>query len=164
MSLDSDGELPPDALSYAELLIEREKLVAQVKGLERTVRSQAGTIGKLTIDREFAAQNDEYRDHGVIVFTEWRIATGRMRSIFTPERFFLCKPYIVKEGLLTCRAAVWGIAADPYTRRVTPSYTEVYNDFETVFTKRGNFERFANRGIAIFGKELGILPPSAQAN
>ena len=111
-------------------------------------------IGNLRADKDAEAREHDLWGKAVIVFWEWKIATGHMNSQWSADRFWLCHPYLRNDGLAFCRAAVWGIAAHPNTRKVTRDYTEVYDDFELAFRNRATFERYASRGRAIFGDDF----------
>jgi hypothetical protein len=130
--------------------------------LERKYRGALSQIGNLRADRDAEAAAHELWGKAIAVFTEWRIATGHMKSRWSADRFWLVHPYLRDDGMALCRAAVWGIAAHPNTRQVTKDYTEVYDDFELVFRNRATFERYACRGRAIFGKDLP-MPPLGEA-
>jgi hypothetical protein len=122
--------------------------------LERKYRGALSQIGNLRADKDAEAQAHQSWDKAVAVFWEWKIATGRMRSRWSADRFWLVHPYLRDDGMAFCRAAVWGIAAHPNRKEVTPDYFEVFNDFELCFRSRAHAERYARRGWAIFGNDL----------
>jgi hypothetical protein len=124
--------------------------------LERKYRGALSQIGNLRADKEAEARADKLWGVAVALFHEWKIATGHTRSGWTGDRFWLCRPYLQHDGFPTCRYAVWGVAAHPNTKQVTKGYTERYDDFELVFRSRATFERYANRGWAVFGKQLPV--------
>ncbi len=150
--VDEHGELHDQCPGCVEL--ER-----QVKMLETEKRSWHQKYLKAVEDRNEKARGNELWGKAIGIFNEWRIATGHMKSRWNADRFFLVEPYLKADGYLMCRAAVWGIAAHPNTKQITPAFTEVYDSFELVFRNREKFERYANRGHAIFGKDL----PEAEA-
>jgi hypothetical protein len=130
--------------------------------LERKYRGALSQIGSLRADREAEARAHQFWDRAIAVFWEWKIATGRVRSQWSADRFWLVMPYLRDDGLAFCRSAVWGIAAHPNRKEITPGYSEVYNDFELAFRNRANAERYARRGWALFGDELPGGPNEAE--
>ena len=134
----------------------------EIAGLQTELRAWRTRYAALKRDKQAEAQGDTLWGTAIALFTEWRIATGHMRSGWTADRFFLCQPYLREDGFDLCRYAVWGISAHPNRREVTKTYHETYDDWELVFRNRATFERYANRGAAIFGKDLppGIPPPT----
>jgi hypothetical protein len=122
--------------------------------LERKYRGALSQIGNLRADKDAEAQAHQLWGKAIAVFTEWRIATGHMKSRWSADRFWLVMPYLRDDGMAFCRSAVWGIAAHPNRKQVTPGYSETYDDFELVFRNRATAERYARRGWAVFGDEL----------
>ena len=139
------------------------KLEMTLSELERKYRGALSQIGNLRADKDEEARAHELWGKGVALFWEWKIATGKMRSKWTADRFWLCHPYLRDDGFMLCRYAVWGVAAHPNQKQVTVTYTEVYNDFELAFRNRATFERYTNRGRAIFGDHLPLPAPEEGA-
>ena len=157
-----DGEVPEGApQTLAEALVVIEELDAELQKQTTDARSWHRRYLNLKRDKQAEAESDTLWGKAVALFYEWRIATGHMRSQWSADRFFLCRPYIEHDGLAICRLSVWGIAAHPNTREITPGYAEVYDDFELVFRNRATFERYARRGWAIFGRECPQDAPLA---
>lgn len=156
-----DGEVDPEGpQTFAEALAEISDLNDQLKGAEKEIKAWRMRYAKLARDREADAQNHELWGLAVALYTEWRIVTGHMRSVWNVDRFDLCRPYLEKEGFKLCRLAIWGLAAHPNRKQITPGYWETYDAFELPFRNAGNFTRYANRGAAIFGSE----PPQPAVN
>lgn len=129
---------------------------AQIAGLETEVRAWRSRYAKLDRDRKLEAENHTLWGLAIALFNEWRMATGHDRSAWTSDRFWICQPYLEREKFTACRFAVWGIAAHPNRKQITPDYYEVYDSFELVFRSQDTFERYANRGVAVFGRELPV--------
>jgi transcriptional regulator with XRE-family HTH domain len=129
---------------------------AQLAGAEREIRSWRSRYAKLERDKKEEAETHTLWGIAIALFNEWRLATGHERSAWTSERFWICQPFLERERFTACRYAVWGIAAHPNRKEITPDYFEVYDSFELVFRNQDTFERYANRGCAVFGKELPI--------
>ncbi len=120
--------------------------------LERKYRGALSQIGNMRADKVAAAENHKLWGQAVSLWWEWKIATNRMRAKWGADRFWICQPFLASDGWHLCRLAVWGIAAHPNEKRITATYSEVYNDFELCFRNRSTFERYAKRGAAILGQ------------
>lgn len=132
----------------------------EIAGLETELRSWRARYAKLKRDRRKEAEGSKWWGLAIALFTEWRIATGHMRSLWTVDRFEVCLPYLETYGYHACRYAVWGLAANHYERQVTPAYTKHYDEFWRAFKNADDFEGYVNAGRAIFGDELPVeLPP-----
>ena len=148
------GEIAPDApQTLGEALARIDELTDEISGLETEKRSWRTRYQNLKRDKDAEAREHELWPKAVALFIEWQVATGHMRSKWSSDRFFLCMPYLRDDGFALCRAVVWGVAAHPNTKRVTAGYVEVYDDFELAFRNRATFERYARRGVAIFGRD-----------
>lgn len=143
----------PETGELAQRCPQCAALEEDLRGVESEKRSWRSRYFALKRDKDAEAQASPVWGWAVALFWEWKIATGHMRSGWTAERFFLCKPYLERDGFQMCRLAVWGVAAHPNTKQVTKDYAEVYDDWELLFRNRGTFERYVNRGWAIFGSK-----------
>lgn len=128
----------------------------EINGLNRDLTTWRSRYAKLQRDKEAEAHEHAFWGVFVALFCEWKIATGHMRSQITPDRFYLALPYLDRHGFTLCRFAVWGISAHPNRKQITPGYYETYDAFELVFRAQDTFERYARRGVAIFGRELPV--------
>jgi hypothetical protein len=129
---------------------------AQLDGAEKEIRAWRARYASLLKDKKEEAEHSQFWPIGIALFQEWKIATNHWRSAWTADRFWLCQPFLEREKFTACRYAVWGIAAHPNRKEITPDYFEVYDSFELVFRNQDTFERYANRGAAVFGRELPI--------
>lgn len=118
----------------------------QLAGADKEIRAWRTRYANLKRDRDAEARKDELWGKAVALFTEWRIATGHMRSGWNAERFWTCQPYLAQDGFVTCRWAVWGIAYQPNTKTLPSGYVERYDSWELCFKNRATFERYVNRG------------------
>lgn len=143
------GELPADGpQTFGEALALAADLEKQLAGAERDIRAWRKRYGDLKADKEQEAHSHKLWAKAEMLFTEWRIATGRTRSRFSHDRFWLCEPYLRVDGFVVCRWAVWGVAYEPFTKTLPSGLVERYDDFELAFKTRGNFERYSRRGWA----------------
>ncbi len=133
--------------------VEKDRAYAE---LERKYRGSLTQIGNMRADKIAAAEAHQQWPEAIALWWEWKIATNRMGPKWSSDRFWLCQPFLAGDGWHICRFAVWGIAAHPNEKWITKGYAEVYNDWELLFRNRGTFERYANRGAAIFGYTLPI--------
>jgi hypothetical protein len=137
--VDEHGEVLPGCPNCAEL-------DDQLAGAEKEIRAWRARYAELKRDRDHDAREHNLWGKAVALFTEWRIATNHMRSGWTGERFWLCQPYLQRDGFVTCRWAVWGIAYECNTKVFPTGYVERYDSWELCFKNRGTFERYVNRG------------------
>lgn len=115
----------------------------------REAARQRKIIADLRADKLGEAMEHPLYEDATTLFHEWKIATGKAKSRWPGpqgDRFWLCLPYLKTDGFVICRWAVWGVAYMPYTRQLPTGKYEIYQDWETVFKSRSNFERFALRG------------------
>lgn len=126
----SDGEISPDAPSYADALYTIRDLEDKVEGHEQTIAMQSKKIGNL----KRQLQEDEDPNHHpqgaeiVALIERWRNATGHPKSKISADRVKLVKARL-KDGysIEQLELAVDGIGACPFvvngqrTREGTPS-------------------------------------------
>lgn len=129
----------------------------QIDGLETDVRAWRTRHANLKRDKGAEAREHAKFPEAKKLFDYWREKTRHLKTAWTPERFFLCLPYLERDGIETCKLAVDGIAWKPYQKEVAPGYVERYDDFETLFKKRSSFDRMANRGY-VWRKQQGLIP------
>lgn len=128
----------------------------QLDELTRKYHGVLAQLGKMRADKTAEAKAHKWWGLAISLFQDWKMVTGHYRSGWTAERFWLCQPFLESDGYATCRFAVWGLAACPNVKRITDDYQEVYDDWELCFRTRATFERYANRGKAIFGNDLPL--------
>ncbi len=114
--------------------------------LKRELARMRSIVASLREDKEAEARRHELWPQALALFNEWRIATGKLKSRWGGQRFWLVHPYLATDGFVICRWAVWGVGFQPNSKRLPSGLTEVYNDWELCFRNRGNFERYARRG------------------
>lgn len=115
-----------------------------IKGLQETIRRQAGALGKAR------RVEDDVRDHafwerGQRLFKVWQRATGHTRARWTAQRFRQCLPFLSEyEDELIVRA-ITGIAYDPYVTRQKNGLEEKHDGWDLLFKSSDKFERFCNK-------------------
>jgi hypothetical protein len=151
------SDTAPQTLGQALELI--DYLGRQLDGAQTEIRSWRTRYSKLKEDKDAEAREDPLWDRAVALFLEWRIATGKIRSQWTSDRFWLCRRFLdCPDGFRRCRYAVWGIAAAPNRKMLWSGYYETYQDWELVFRNAATFERYVRRGWALFDAELPQEP------
>lgn len=144
------GEITEDACPHCETK------QFQLDELTRKYHGALAQIGRLRADREAEARSSQWWPIGISLFQDWKVASGRLRSQWNVQRFEDCMPYLRDKGFAECRYAIWGLCAHPMVKKVTADFTEVYDAFEIPFRNPGNFERYRDRGVAIFGADLPL--------
>lgn len=134
--VDANGELHD--LDDCPLCAERDRELAR----QRTI------IANLRRDKAAEARVHALWPAAVTLWNEWKVATGRERSKWSADRFWLAEPYLEADGFVLCRWAVWGIAYEPNRKTLPSGLVETYTDWELCFRNRSTFERYANRGYA----------------
>lgn len=114
--------------------------------LQRELARFRKITSDLRRDREAEARANKLWPDAVTLFNEWKIATGKKKSKWGGQRFWLVEPYLRADGFTICRWAVWGIAYRPNFKDLPDGHREYYQDWELCFKHRGNFERYARRG------------------
>jgi hypothetical protein len=160
------GEVHPAAPSYPDALAELDRLrrlVVELEaviddtlpGLESTIRSQAATITKLRRDRDRDARSSELWPIVRELFDEWRretaLAAGAKkprRSKFTTDRFEVAMPFVRDHGVALCRAAIAGIAFDPFVTQRKNGTAKRHDGWDLVFRSSDKLEEFAKRAPA----------------
>jgi hypothetical protein len=122
------------------------QLEDQLAGAEKEIRSWRASYANLKRDREAEAQAHEKWGIAIALWHEWILATGHLKSRWSQDRFWLCAPFLEVDGFVICRWAVWGIAHEPNSKRLSSGLVEVYDSWELCFRNRGTFERYAVRG------------------
>jgi hypothetical protein len=115
-------------------------------GAEKEVRAWRVRYANLARDKDQEARDHDLWPKAITLFSEWKVATGKVRSKWSADRFWLCEPYLRNDGFVLCRWAVWGVAYMPNRKQLPDGNYEVYQDFELPFRSRGHFERYTNRG------------------
>jgi len=127
-----------------------DELAEELRGAEAEKRSWRSKFFAATDKSEDRAREHELWPKAVALFAEWQIATGRDRTKFAIDRFWISEPYLRPppkgDGFVICRWAVWGVALCPNSKVLPTGLVETYNDFELVFRSRAHFERYARRG------------------
>lgn len=133
-----DGEL----LDGCPACAEHEDTIA---GLERTIRSQAGTIARLSRNRR--AEAEAHADWPVVeqLFVVWQKLAGKPRCAFDWKRFELAQPFLSKDGYEVCLQAIVGRTFDCYVTKRKNGTSKAFNEWERIFADRGEFEDSANR-------------------
>jgi hypothetical protein len=132
----------------------------QLGELTRKYHGLLAQLGNLRADKAQEAQASPLWGWGIAVFQEWKTATGHLKSVWTPDRFEVCKGALEDYGFADCRYAVWGLAANCFSKRVTAGYEKRYDEFWRVFgpsagvQSADHFEGHVNAGRAIFGGDL----------
>lgn len=126
-----------------------QQLRDQIAGLETDVRAWRTRFANLQRDRDSEAQRDRLWPVVVDLFGYWRVVAKHPRSEFDHNRFWKAVPFVKRYGPDVVRAAIDGIALDPY---VSPpgrnGRREVHNGWALLFRDPDTFERFVGRAPA----------------
>lgn len=142
-----DGE--PTFENMRRLIAELEEARSTNAGLEITIRSQAGIIGKQRAELEERLENHPRRTEISGIINHWRQATNHLRSKLSSDRVKLVADRL-KDGYSpeTLMLAIDGLAAFPYRsygeRKATG--TERDDKLSTALGSGEQVERFANLG------------------
>ena len=158
------GELHADEpQTLGEAITALRDVRLELEGLEEAHRSAMAKVRILRRDRNREARRDGLWPLGVEAFAYWQAQTGHGKSVFTPERFWLVRPYLLHDGIELVKLAIDGAAFDPYRadRPNRAGRLEVFDSWETIFKSRGAFERHCNRAPAervSLVRECGLAP------
>lgn len=115
-------------------------------GLQRTLNSQAGLLGKATReDPSKRARDHAQWDRCARLFKLWQRATGHTRSRFTTDRFLTALPLLEEYEDNVIERAIEGIAFDPFVTRRRNGTEQRHDDWNLLFKSAGKLEEFANR-------------------
>lgn len=138
----STGEQLDD--EAAEKMVE-ELIEVEVKGLRRSLRAETFRLEQLRKKiNDDVKEEPEYAPVKEI-FDFWRHATGRKRSKFTPDRFWLILPYYKRFGQRVCRLAIAGAAYDCFEPVNKNGLKEPKNRIDDIFKNTDRFEAFARK-------------------
>jgi len=151
--ISSDGELSPDAPTYAELLDRLASAEDTNAGQEATIKLQASKIGRL--ERQLAEETDPNRHPQskeiTALIDRWRVGTQHPKAKHSRDRLEIIKARL-KDGysLEQLELAIDGIACFAFVvngQRVREGKPSNRHDSLSLALKGGeNTERFANLG------------------
>lgn len=126
---------------------ECQKTQDQLAGAQSEIRSWRAKYAILARDKEAEAKASPWWKQGEALFDLWRDLAKHPRSAWTPDRFFICEPYLrnKKYGLAKCELAIAGLSYDPYKRVQRNGRMHFYNEFQRAFKSPDDFEGWANR-------------------
>ncbi len=129
----------------------------EVAGLQQTIRSQGGLLGKYARENDDDLRRHAEWERGRRLFKVWQRATGKTRSRWSINRFKAAKPFLeTYEDELILRA-IEGIAYDPMVAsepRKNGTGRDVFNDWETLFKSDAAFERYCNKAPRTWKDDL----------
>jgi hypothetical protein len=126
---------------------------AEISGLTRDIRGWMVRYRELVRDRDTDAREHPMWPVAKAIFTEWKRLCRHPRSPWTPDKFWMCEPFLTNakyaqelEGRIAlCRRAVAGAAFDAYKTTRRNGSTKSHDDWSLIFRDSTKFEEFCNR-------------------
>lgn len=118
-----------------------------IVGLERDIRGWATRFRELQREKDQEARDHPLWPAGELLFDHWRRVCNHPRSVWTPDRFWECLPFLSspKYGPVMCERGIAGAAYDPFKTTRRNGSVKRHDGWEQIFAKAGRLEEFCCR-------------------